>query len=81
MMKYMIHPRHGAMHVYSEAEIEENEKHGWKLTDEPGAVKVLETIMEGESKEKCVAEQYQAKFGKPPHHKMKPETIERALRG
>ena len=29
--------------------------------------------------EKTIAEKYQEKFGKPPHHRMKPETIQKAV--
>lgn len=36
-MYYMTHPVHGAMHVYSEQEVEANKVNGWKLVnqDEP----------------------------------------------
>lgn len=30
MMVLMQHPQHGAMHVYTEAEVALNEKNGWK---------------------------------------------------
>lgn len=29
MMIYMVHPQHGAMHVYAETEALANEKNGW----------------------------------------------------
>lgn len=32
-MIYMIHPEHGAMHVYAEAEALANEKNGWARTE------------------------------------------------
>lgn len=35
---YMTHPDHGAMHVYSQWQIEDNIKHGWKLDVEPWIV-------------------------------------------
>ena len=38
-MIYMTHPQHGAMHVYSEAEVVANEKNGWvrEVKTEPAA--------------------------------------------
>lgn len=33
----MVHPQHGVMHCYSIAEVEANEKNGWKREPEPVA--------------------------------------------
>ena len=37
MMIYMVHPQHGAMHVYDEGQAVANEKNGWVRTQEPSA--------------------------------------------
>lgn len=34
-MIYMVHPHHGAMHVYEEAHAAMNEKNGWRRVSEP----------------------------------------------
>ena len=36
-MKLMEHPTHGRMHVYTDAHMEENLKHGWKTVEEKAA--------------------------------------------
>jgi hypothetical protein len=36
-MIYMVHPQHGAMHVYDEAQAVANEKNGWVRAEEPRA--------------------------------------------
>lgn len=35
MRIYMTHPEHGAMHVFSKWQLEDNLKHGWKVDIEP----------------------------------------------
>jgi hypothetical protein len=44
-MIYMVHPQHGAMHVYDEAQAVANEKNGWVRADEP-SVKTTEVKQE-----------------------------------
>ena len=34
MQRYMVHPKHGRMPVYSIQEIERNKAHGWELQPE-----------------------------------------------
>jgi hypothetical protein len=36
-MIYMVHPQHGAMHVYDESQAVANEKNGWIRAPEPSA--------------------------------------------
>lgn len=36
-MIYMVHPQHGAMHVYDEGQAVANEKNGWVRAQEPSA--------------------------------------------
>jgi len=68
-MIFQIHPDHGKHIAYIPAEAAYNEKQGWR------------TVTEAEFYGKPVDEValYVAKFGKKPHHKMKPETIKAAL--
>ena len=68
-MQYMTHTKHGRMPVYNPTEIKVNQKHGWVLE--------IKNVVETKSLE----ELYFAKFGKKPHHRMKPETIKAALDG
>jgi hypothetical protein len=63
----MSHPEHGRMPVYSDIEIEYNKKFGWILDEEkPVDVETPE-------------EAYEKKFGKPPHHRLKLDTIIKRL--
>ena len=43
MQKYMTHPKHGKMPVYSEVEIASNKKNGW-IMDGESEVKPQTTI-------------------------------------
>jgi hypothetical protein len=57
-------------------EIENNQKNGWEAF-EPA----VDTHTEQEPElSMSLEDQYVAKFGKKPHHKMKRETIEAALK-
>jgi len=69
MLKYMTHPNHGRMPVYSDGEIEYNSKFGWSVEEDKQEEKTVE------SPEVL----YEKKFGKKPHHKMKQESIIAAL--
>lgn len=60
---------HGFTNVYSNSERDYLIKLGWELDEEPVLTK----------KEKAPAELYEEKFGKPPHHKMKEESIIKAI--
>ena len=62
---------HGVTYVYSNGERDYLIKLGWELDEEPVLTK----------KEKAPAELYEEKFGKLPHHKMKEESILKALDG
>lgn len=62
----MHHPKHGFHVVYDNAEKAAHERHGWSVVEE-------------KKPEISLAEQYEAKFGKKPHHLMKPENIQKAI--
>ena len=83
-MIFMSHPQHGYMNVYTEADAVANEKQGWKRETTEKSVKIPEQKVEAvETVEKVspvLVEQYFNKFGKKPHHKMLPSTIEAALK-
>lgn len=81
MMVYMTHPLHGAMHVYTDAEVETNKKNGWEVIEPIKTVKFLEArIAEIPAEIKSLAEQYEEKFGKKPHHRLSEKNIEIALK-
>lgn len=73
MVKYMKHPMHGRMPVYSDSEIAYNAKLGWSLEDQ----EVIETKVE--EKQESIEDAYEKKFGRRPHHRMKQESIIAAL--
>lgn len=81
MQRYMNHPKHGRMPVYSDAEIAYAETHGWVLESTTVAAVVEPVTTEQDVQPAVVdlAERYRAKFGKPPHHRMRPDTILAAL--
>lgn len=87
MIIYMTHPQHGAMHVYAEAHAVENEKNGWvRATEEKNSCNAAyvqveqtqQTQIEGVSSQSPI-DKYIEKYGQRPHHRMKPETIERMV--
>ncbi len=91
MSTRMSHPLHGFMDVYIEAEAVENEKNGWvrvlpkKVEDAPSVdtdvdVEIPKFIEEDAGLADDLRTRYIAKFGKPPHHRMLPETIADALK-
>lgn len=75
----MVHPLHGVTHAVG-SEVDWNKANGWRVDENPVAVAVPEEKAAVEIIEQSPAEKYEAKFGKPPHHRMKPETIEAALK-
>ena len=82
MIIHMVHPLHGEMDVYTEAEVTANEKNGWKRFVKP-EIPAVETVQVNDVKNVntlSIHEQYQAKFGKKPHHRMSQSTIEAALK-
>ena len=68
-MIFQIHPEHGKHIAYSAGEEEANKANGWK------------TVSEEEFYGRDPIAQYTEKFGKPPHHRMKMETILEKLNG
>ena len=65
---------HGFTHVYSEADAVAMEKHGWSRCEETPVVAVKDAFIE--AKEAPLEAQYEAKFGKRPHHRV---NLSRAL--
>ena len=81
MIIRMTHPLHGEMDVYTEAEVTANQKNGWKLYETvKETVSETSKVVEKNTSEITIAEQYEAKFGKKPHHRMSQSTIEAALK-
>lgn len=72
---YMSHPKHGRMPCTG-IEVENNKRHGWTVDAEVPKDLSKETP---KAPELTLEERYKQKFGKLPHHRMKPETIEAAL--
>ena len=77
-MILMSHPQHGFMNVYTDQEVILNEKQGWKKVEVPAVENVQK--MNVQEVNTSLAEQYQTKFGKKPHHRMSQSTIEAALK-
>jgi uncharacterized protein YndB with AHSA1/START domain len=70
---------HGVTYVYSNSERDYLINLGWELDEEkPVVVEVKQVTLEV-TPEKTPSEQYEEKFGKPPHHRMKEEGILKAL--
>lgn len=69
-MIYLHHPVHGVKVAYLEYEILDDKKNGW--TEMDGKVQV-------ESNGVSLRDLYTQRFGKPPHHRMKSETIAKKL--
>lgn len=76
MQTYMSHPKLGGMLVYLD-DIEQKQKDGWIIDKKPEKVVSRETIEVETIETPEVA--YEKKFGKPPHHKMKLDSIIAAL--
>ena len=88
----MEHPKHGVIHATG-SEVAWNEANGWKVAPKVKPVEtpvepVHEPIAEVAPPEVPAPDvglagdlrtQYIAKFGKPPHHRMREETIRAAL--
>lgn len=87
----MNHPIHGTKHAYLEAEAVQDEKNGWKRVNPSVTTVAITTDAQTftadrdpiyvplASRDELAAE-YEAKFGKKPHHKMKAETIAEKLK-
>jgi len=74
-MIFQMNENHGRHIAYSPTEAEYNEKHGWKtVTEEEFYAGIYKKSEDATPKDELV-NAYIEKFGKKPHHKMKPETI------
>lgn len=80
-MIYLTHPQHGAKYAYLEAEAQADETNGWVRSGEPAADFADVSTAPAVFVRPDFAALYTEKFGKPPHHRMKPETIKAALDG
>lgn len=82
-MIYQVHPNHGRHFATNDAEERENIKNGWKtVTEEEFYGKKEDPEQESEDFELSrddLAELYELKFNKKPHHKMTAETIKAKL--
>ena len=79
MPVWMTHPKHGRTPAIG-AEVEWNKAHGWVI--EPPRLKtqpVVEPVHVEPVSSDDLRERYRTHFGEYPHHRMKRETIERAL--
>ena len=74
MIIALTHEMHGTHIAYSDAEAKQAESYGW-VRD--GALS--KALAGNRTVDKSLIERYTEKFGKPPHHKMLAETIEKAL--
>ena len=86
MIIALTHPNHGTHIAYSEQEAISCEANGWvrdaKMSDELAGKPVAqapERIQEEAGAPLSPQERYIAKFGHPPHHRMKDETIIKQL--
>jgi hypothetical protein len=70
----MSHPKHGGMMVYMD-DFEQKQKEGWVFGEEPKPVLMQKSL----DPLATLEQQYEKKFGKKPHHLMKPESIKKAL--
>lgn len=71
---YLAHPLHGTKVACEEEEAKYDEKNGWKRYDIAASATVID---EGEVND--LRKQYEAKFGKAPHHKKSAETLKKEL--
>lgn len=78
---YLRHDIHGTKVAIAEAEAEADEKNGWKRYDVAAILKPRSDAkphVEDSEMEK-LREEYEAKFGKRPHHKKNLETLKAEL--
>ena len=85
MIIHMTHPLHGEMDVYTEVAVTANEKNGWKKSikmeiPEIPAIEAKNNVSDVPNDITKLRIDYEAKFGKKPHHRMSQSTIEAALK-
>ncbi len=86
-MPYFIsHPQHGYHNVYTPEDLLAHEKNGWVLVSGPTQQIPAEPAQTEPTQpvEPVVLDiyaRYEKAFGKKPHHRMLPKTIEAALKG
>ena len=78
MQIYLVHARHGKKIAMQINEAEADKKNGWKeVTQEEFFPKKAEP--KKAEKDEALSAQYEAKFGKKPHHRMTDTSISEAL--
>ena len=75
---YMSHPQHGKL-TCTVAEVEANKKNGWSVMNSTEVEKPPKPILPSIEIEMSLADRYEQKFGKRPHHRMMDKTIEQKL--
>ena len=77
----LTHPQHGFKDAYSDVEVIADEENGWRrvaAVQDEAPIEVqrgIADIPDDSILSDDIRTQYIAKFGIPPHHRMKPETI------
>lgn len=74
-MIYQMHKHHGRHIAYTPQEAQTNHQFGWYDVSEEEFYREHKT----KKTENPLRKQYEEKFGKPPHPRMKDETIQAAL--
>ena len=75
MVIYLKHPTHGTKVACAEAEAVYDESLGWTRYTPAGSEPAVRQSDELQS----LRDAYEAKFGKPPHHKKSAETLKEEL--
>jgi hypothetical protein len=88
---HLEHPQHGRKIAYLQKEAEADKKNGWvEVTKEQfyhrpkkeiPVVKQEEVAQKLDDEREKLVSEYEAKFGKKPHHRMNETTIREALNG
>ena len=82
---YLMHQRHGRKIAMHDKERESDVKSGWKEVTKEEFYKPKEVKVEAKVSPEVsdvspeLSTQYEKKFGKPPHHRMKAESIKSAV--
>lgn len=79
MQIWLRHPIHGVKCASAEEEAKADRLNGW-VDCPPYGRGIVPPVEAKVATVKTPAERYEEKFGKPPHHRMKAETIEAALK-
>ncbi len=82
-MIFLEHPVHGTHIAYTNQEVEQCEKNGWKRRDAPKlpkkAKEEVENVTTAPDERAVLVEAYRQKHGKRPHHKLSVASLKAAL--